>query len=343
MLVILMLALGSLPAHAWSNMGESQNSVPSSAIDLEDASEMKSAPPTVIQVKGKTYTRGKRLGRGNSGQVYELELQGAAPEFNSFAGKFIASTPEHDQFFGQDVRREITLQKKCQGKNIVAILGDTTLAKSTQTSYGVAATFTVIVMELLRGGDLHSHLERGRGLDPKLDIGDTFIQIVEGLKHMHHKGVAHLDLHPGNIFLDTIEPTGTRTIIKIGDFGSAAGIGWHTRSRGQIGVQSPEVSTGRYRGDRVDVWSLGLVLYEMLGGVAGEQGVGSLFPLLFPDGAAEDLKKLVAKMLEPEPERRIKLDEVCEKLRVKSENPSFWARLTQRPPATRKGLRGARL
>ncbi len=184
---------------------------------------------------------------------------------------------------------------------------------------------TYIAMELIRGQKLRDVLSEGR-LPPgrALDLG---VEIAEGLARAHEKGVVHRDLKPANIMVTE------QGHAKIIDFGLAklveplAGDSlFDTRTRaetdpglvmGTAAYMSPEQARGRKVDHRSDVFSYGILLYEMLAGRAPFEGDNAAdlmaaitreTPEPLPgDGLAEagpDLQRIVVKCLAKDPEER---------------------------------------
>ncbi|MDP2884169.1 MAG: serine/threonine-protein kinase [Ignavibacteria bacterium] len=120
-----------------------------------------------------------------------------------------------------------------------------------------------IVMACYEGGILRERLQRGAlAIDEALDIAD---QVALGLSKAHEKGVAHRDIKPANIFLTKDGEA------KILDFGLAKLEGRSRLTRmgttvGTIAYMSPEQARGEEIDGRTDIWSLGVVLYEMVAG-----------------------------------------------------------------------------
>ncbi len=185
-----------------------------------------------------------------------------------------------------------------------------------------------IVMERLEGCNLDELLfleER-----PKIeDAVDYVLQALQGLAHAHVLGVVHRDLKPANLFLAK-QPDGTSTV-KILDFGIAfvlddAGqvpASERVATKGAIVGSPMYMSPEQVRNDatidhRTDIWSLGVVLYELVTGKvpfgASAQGMGELFGSILHDplepiskkreDAPKDLDAVVAKALARDPNER---------------------------------------
>ena len=195
----------------------------------------------------------------------------------------------------------------------------------------------VLAMELLRGETLRTRLER----EGQLSVQRTarlLLPVAEALAVAHASGIVHRDLKPENIFIQGNVP-GAEGAVRLLDFGVAR---FHEPPPGTEGPpitalgalvgtlaymapeQALEPSTCDFR---VDVWALGVVLYETLGGCRPIEGntepetlrqllVGAITPLgvLAPE-LPEDLTALVAAMLTRKPEKRLaRVDMVTEAL-----------------------------
>ncbi|MBT6483085.1 MAG: serine/threonine protein kinase [Planctomycetaceae bacterium] len=120
-----------------------------------------------------------------------------------------------------------------------------------------------IVMEYVSGKTLATVIDDAAGpLSPEV-TQNWLSGMVAGLNYLHDRGIVHRDLKPANVF----EEAGT---VKIGDIGLAKFItesrrSAQTESVGTVYYMAPEVAHGRY-GKEVDIYSLGIVLYEMLTG-----------------------------------------------------------------------------
>lgn len=133
-----------------------------------------------------------------------------------------------------------------------------------------------IVMELLEGADL-CQIADARGALPRWLVVDYVLQALEGLAHAHARSIIHRDLKPSNLFLSN-RADGTQ-IIKILDFGISKSMEQEsgtvpkrvqqlTGGRAVLGsppYMSPEqVRSPKSVDHRTDIWSLGIVMYELL-------------------------------------------------------------------------------
>jgi eukaryotic-like serine/threonine-protein kinase len=184
-----------------------------------------------------------------------------------------------------------------------------------------------IVAELLEGEELRGRLNEGA--IPQRKAVDYARQIVAGLAAAHERGVVHRDLKPENIFVTADDR------VKILDFGLAklkpsalaGGADSEAETRkpltnpgvvmGTVGYMSPEQVRGTAADHRSDIFSFGVILYEMLSGrraFAGDSVVETLnailkaeAPELDGDGAAKvspALEKIMRRCLEKRPEHR---------------------------------------
>lgn len=115
-----------------------------------------------------------------------------------------------------------------------------------------------LVVEYCEGGDLSHYIEKRKGLQEEEALR-FFYQIVKGFRSIVKAGLIHRDLKPANIMLK-------RGQIKIGDFGLAKVLTQDSSHSfaGSPFNMAPEVLTGKPYDNRVDIYSIGTVLYEML-------------------------------------------------------------------------------
>ncbi len=130
-----------------------------------------------------------------------------------------------------------------------------------------------IVMEYLEGTDLSGELEK-KGALPAAVVADYVIQACDALAEAHALGIIHRDLKPANLFV-TRRADGS-PLVKVLDFGiskanalSESGLGM-TKTAAMMGsplYMSPEqMRSAKDVDPRTDVWSLGIIMYELLGG-----------------------------------------------------------------------------
>ena len=183
-----------------------------------------------------------------------------------------------------------------------------------------------IVTELARGGDvgakLKRHIKRGELLQEDL-IWAFFIQICQGLKHLHAANILHRDIKAPNIFI-----TGPRTV-KIGDLGVAK-CTQHGMAQTQIGTpyyMSPELWKNQKYDKRSDIWSLGVLLYELATlkhpflaqserALADKVMKGQYSPL--PKAFSADLSNVIKLMLQLDPSKRPTASQLLEHPIVKA-------------------------
>ena len=166
-----------------------------------------------------------------------------------------------------------------------------------------------IVMEYVGGQSLHDALQQHPDGMPLQQVLNWLTGMTAGLNFLHDRGLVHRDLKPANIFSDG-------GVVKVGDVGLSKFISEsrrsaQTQSVGTVYYMAPEVARGRY-GREVDVYSLGIMLYEMMTGRVPFEGESAGEILMKHLTAEPDLRLLptplravLAAALEKDPERRI--------------------------------------
>jgi len=255
---------------------------------------------------GKTISHYKileKLGGGGMGLVYKAEDTKLR---RTVALKFLppelTRDPEAKQRFIQEAQSASSLDHP----NIC------TIHEIDETEDGQM----FICMACYEGETLNEKIKRG---SLKLeDVLNIIIQVAEGLAKAHSKGIVHRDIKPANIFI-----TEDRKV-KILDFGLAklAGQKRITRFGTAVGTatyMSPEQARGEEVDQRTDIWSLGVVLYEMITGqlpFKGENWEAVLYSIfneepqqplrnIYSD-VPESLQQIVQKMLKKEIQERYK-------------------------------------
>ncbi len=250
------------------------------------------------QVLGERYRIVSLLGRGGMGEVYradDLRLE------ESVALKFLPSSLAEDpislrRLQGEvRVTRQVTHANVCRVHDLVEVEGE-----------------TCISMEYIDGEDLASLLRRIGRLPQDKGV-EIARQLCAGLASAHSRGVLHRDLKPANVMIDG------RGRVKINDFGIAALVELAADDENFSGTpvyMAPEVVRGEAATPRSDIYSLGLVLFELFTGRRAidadsfsairrwhESGppdpISDSAELLGPEVA-----DAVRRCLDPEPERR---------------------------------------
>jgi eukaryotic-like serine/threonine-protein kinase len=204
-------------------------------------------------VIGQTISRYRileRLGGGGMGVVYKArDLRLDRPVALKFLPPDLTRDPEARQRFVYEAKAASALQHN----NIC------TVHDIDETDDGQS----FIVMDFYEGETLKKKIERGLlKIDEAVDI---VIQVMQGLTKAHENGIIHRDIKPANIIVTT------DGVAKIVDFGLAklSGRTMLTKAGSTLGTaayMSPEQARGEPADQRTDIWSLGVVLYEMLTG-----------------------------------------------------------------------------
>jgi serine/threonine-protein kinase len=231
--------------------------------------------PFVGRTLSGLYRVQKRIGRGGMGTVYVAEhihLQ------KQFAVKVLLPEVAKHATAVERLRQEAVAASRIEHENIVGV------ASFDRTEEGDV----FIVMEMLRGEDLATLLGRGPlAIDRAIPIA---LQICGALGAAHAAGIVHRDLKPENVFL---VKRGDIDFVKVLDFGISkvksadAEQVRMTRTGQLVGTplyMSPEQARGESDIDkRVDVYALGVMLYEMLTGAPPFEG-DNYFQLLWKHG-----------------------------------------------------------
>ncbi|CAN6693077.1 unnamed protein product [Malus baccata var. baccata] len=251
------------------------------------------------------YELGRLLGQGTFARVYYarslITNQGVA--IKVIDKEKIMKVGLMDQ-----IKREISVMRLVRHPNIIHL-------------YEVMATKTKIyfIIEYAKGGELFNKVAKGK---LKEEVARKyFAQLINALDFCHSRGVYHRDIKPENLLLDENDN------LKISDFGLSAlaeckhqdGL-LHTTC-GTPAYVAPEVINRKgYDGVKADIWSCGVVLYVLLAGYLPFHD-SNLMEMYRKIGKAEfkcpnffspEARRLLCKMLDPNPNTRISLAKVRE-------------------------------
>ena len=198
------------------------------------------------------------LGAGGMGAVWVAEHTGLKTEV---VVKFMAVSDEDRAEATERFAREAALSAAVKSPHVVQVFDHGT------TPDGLL----YIIMELLDGHDLATHLDKYGAMSPK-DVAAMIAQVAKGLGKAHQAGVIHRDIKPDNIFL--CDGEGGELFVKLLDFGIAKSqervTGSNTTTGQVVGTpyyMSPEQIVGEKTLDaRTDIWSLGVVAFEAITG-----------------------------------------------------------------------------
>jgi len=194
------------------------------------------------------YVLLERLGRGGMASVYKADKNGDLCALKRPLEAFL-----EDPEFLKRFLREAEIGHTLHHPNIIRIFD--------QGAVGNVPYFT---MELVRGETLQAHLRRGGALSPRAST-QVVAQVAEALDYAHLKGVIHRDLKPSNIMI------GEDGTVKVMDYGIARarrfdGMTLTGSFLGTPDYVAPETAEGKAADARSDLYSLGIVFYEILTG-----------------------------------------------------------------------------
>jgi hypothetical protein len=241
----------------------SDSSIPVSATGLLEPNQHSSnpalaepqSPITPGQVIGDRYLVGTLIGQGGMGVVCAATHLGLG---TPVAIKLIRSDLKQDAEFVERFLNEARRAAALKGEHVAGV-HDVGQLESGEP---------YLVMERLEGVELETYLRERGPLDPRHAV-ELVLQICEGLEEAHAAGIVHRDLKPGNLFL--ARRADGKEVLKILDFGISKAIADEApssltnRSLGSPWYMSPEQMLDTSSVDfRADIWSLGVVLFELL-------------------------------------------------------------------------------
>ena len=218
----------------------------------------------------------------------------------------------------KDMDMEMQLKIIQEGNNMYA-LDNENIVKVHSFNFDKKKSNAVLIMDFAEGGDLNRVICEEKLFRRKLDeyqIITWFIEICKGVKYCHERTIIHRDLKPENIFLTKDNH------VKIGDFGISKMLGKLKTTNTAIGTSnymSPEAYYGKNYTFSTDIWSLGILLYELCLlehpmdkyhlKLKTEYLEGKI-PKLNDKKYSQKLSDLIEKMLNVDPTKRPTIDEI---------------------------------
>ncbi|KAL9235238.1 hypothetical protein vseg_010016 [Gypsophila vaccaria] len=249
------------------------------------------------------YEVGRVLGQGSFAKVYYGRRVGTG---QSVAIKVIDKDKVLRVGLMEQIKREITVMAMLRHPNIVYL-------------YEVMATKSKIyfVMEYAKGGELFDKVAKGRLKEDS--ARSYFCQLINALDFCHSRGVYHRDLKPENLLLDENQS------LKVTDFGLSAlaeskrhdGL-LHTTCGTPAYVAPEIISRKGYDGAKADIWSSGVILFVLLAGYLPfhDSNLMEMYRKIgkadykCPTWIPKDLRRLLANILDPNPDTRISIAQI---------------------------------
>ncbi|KAL4667712.1 hypothetical protein H8959_006401 [Pygathrix nigripes] len=269
------------------------------AVTAANQTAQRPSSPAVRHLTVDDFEIGRPLGKGKFGNVYLARLK---ESHFIVALKVLFKSQIEKEGLEHQLRREIEIQAHLQHPNILRLY-----------NYFHDARRVYLILEYAPRGELYKELQKSEKLDEQRTA--TIIEeLADALTYCHEKKVIHRDIKPENLLL------GLRGEVKIADFGWSV----HTPSLrrktmcGTLDYLPPEMIEGRTYDEKVDLWCIGVLCYELLVGYPPFESashsetyrrilkVDVRFPLSMPLGAQD----LISKLLRYQPWERLPLAEI---------------------------------
>ena len=242
----------------------------------------------------------KLIGKGSYAKVYTAHHV----DTNQQVAVKYMNTSKLNEKIKQKLKMEVEIMKNMKKhKNIIDFV-----------EVIVTNNHIYLVTELCKGGDLHDYIKNNKKLE-ETKLKNFTRQLFDGLNFLHENNIIHRDLKPQNILLND---TSDNPVLKICDFGFSCYFKEENLTETLCGsplYMAPEILRGQKYDAKVDLWSFGVICYQMACGKVPYGGINYIellrnidkYPLTFPNNVtiADSYKDLVTKLMQKEPKNRI--------------------------------------
>uniref|UniRef100_A0A3B3ZJK4 non-specific serine/threonine protein kinase n=1 Tax=Periophthalmus magnuspinnatus TaxID=409849 RepID=A0A3B3ZJK4_9GOBI len=203
------------------------------------------------------YEMGEALGSGQFALVKLCREKSTGLEFAAKVIKKCLSRVSRRGVKAEEIQREVSILQELQHPNIISV-----------HDVYESRTEVVLILELVSGGELFDFLAQKESLSEE-EATQFIKQILEGVRYLHSKNIAHFDLKPENIML--LDRNIPLPRIKIIDFGLAHRIEPGAEFKNIFGTPefvAPEIVNYEQLGLEADMWSIGVITYILLSGAS---------------------------------------------------------------------------
>ncbi|XP_041019742.1 serine/threonine-protein kinase STY17-like isoform X2 [Juglans microcarpa x Juglans regia] len=247
--------------------------------------EIPSDGTDVWEIDARQLKTGNKVGSGSFGDLYK------GTYFSQEVAIKVLKTERVNREMLREFSQEVYIMRKVRHKNVVQFIGACTQPPN-----------LCIVTEFMSRGSVYDFLHKQKGVFKLPSLLKVAIDISKGMNYLHQNNIIHRDLKTANLLMDENE------VVKVADFGVArvkAQSGVMTAETGTYRWMSPEVIEHRAYDHKADVFSFGIVLWELL---TGELPYSQLTPLQAAVGVVQKgLRPSIPKNTRP------RLAELCER------------------------------
>lgn len=197
----------------------------------------------LVSVNSKYYTIQSKIGAGSYSKVYKA----VDSETKTLVAIKIITTSKLNASLIQRLSKEIEILKQLKHTNIIALL-----------NYSITDKHIYLVMDFCNGGTVGDKIGK---LTTESQVKEVVKQIIDGMLYLQNKNILHRDIKPANILFTT------ENIVKIIDFGFSSDLkdsDMYSTICGTPMYMSPELLKCESYNKKTDLWSLGVITYELI-------------------------------------------------------------------------------